>query len=87
LLAPDIDFRAMTPRRFWEGTSAAAVVHDIILGEWFTVADHLEASEVVGTSTIADCRRTGYRLRFNSQTGSFMVEQLTSFGVVDGRIG
>ena len=30
LLTPDIDFWAMTPQRFWEATSAAAVVHDII---------------------------------------------------------
>ena len=35
LLTPDTDFRAMTPRRFWEAT-AAAVVHDIIFGKWFT---------------------------------------------------
>lgn len=87
LLTPDIDFRAMTPRRFWEATSAAAVVHDIIFGKWFTVTDHIEASEVVGTSTIADCHRVGYRLRLTNSTGSFVVEQQAYFGVVDGRIG
>jgi hypothetical protein len=87
LLTPDIDFRAMTPRQFWEASPAAAVVHEIIFGKWFTVADHIEASEVVGTSTIADCHRVGYRLRLTNSTGSFVVEQPAFFGVVDGRIG
>ena len=87
LLTPDIDFLAMTPRRFWETTSAPAVVHDIIFGKWFTVADHIEASEVVGTSATADCHRVGYRLRLTNSTGSFVVEQQAYFGVVDGRIG
>ena len=59
LLRPDIDFRAMTLRRFWEATSAAVVVHNIIFGKGFRVTDHIEASEVVGTSTIADCHRWG----------------------------
>jgi len=87
LLTPDIDFRAMTPRRFREATSAAAVVHDIIFGNWFTVTDHIEASEAVGTSTIADCHRVGYRLRLTNSTGSLVVEQQAYFGVGDGRIG
>ena len=86
LLTPDLDFRAMTPRRFWEATSAAAVVHDIIFGKWFTVTDHIEASEVVGTSTIADCHRVGYRFRLTRSTGSFVVEQQAYFSVTDDRI-
>ena len=32
LLAPHIDFRAMTPSRFWEASSAAEVVDEVILG-------------------------------------------------------
>ena len=87
LLTPDIDSRAMTPRRFWEAKSPAAVVNDIILGKWFAVTDHIEASEVVGTRTFADCHRVGYRLRLTNSTGSFVVEQHAYFGVVDGRIG
>ena len=43
LLAPDIDFQVMSQRRFWEATSAAAVVHDIIFGNWFAATDHIEA--------------------------------------------
>ena len=86
LLTPDIDFRAKTPKQFWEATSAAAVVHDIIFGKWLTGADHIEAIEVVETSTIADCHRVGYRLRLTNSTGSFVVEQQAFFCVVDGRI-
>jgi hypothetical protein len=86
LLAADVDFRAMTPQEFWEATSVGAAVHEIIFGKWFTGTDHIEASEVVGTSTISDCHRVGYRLRLTNLKGSFVVEQQAYFGVVNGRI-
>ncbi len=87
LLTPEVDFRAMTPRRFWEAASAAAVIHDIIFGQWLTATDHVEASEVLGTSTIADCHRVAYKPRLTNPKGSFEVEQLPYFSIVDGRIG
>jgi len=45
LLDPEIDFRAMTPGRFWEETSAVAVVNDVIFGRWFESTDRIEAIE------------------------------------------
>jgi hypothetical protein len=87
LLTPEVDFRAMTPRQFREAASAAAIIHDIIFGQWFTATDHVEAGQVPGTSTIADCHRVAYKLRLTNSKGSFEVEQQAYFSVVDGRIG
>jgi hypothetical protein len=30
LVAPDVDFRAMTPGRFWEADSPQRVVHEVL---------------------------------------------------------
>ena len=35
LLAPDVNFRALTPGKSWESEDADAVVDDVILGKWF----------------------------------------------------
>src|SRR5450755_2902722 len=45
LLAPDIDFRALTPGRFWEATTRAEVVDSVFFGNWFAPSDHIEAVE------------------------------------------
>ena len=36
LLSPAVNFRAVTPGKFWEGDNANAVVDDVILGKWFS---------------------------------------------------
>mgnify|MGYP003432020182 FL=1 len=41
LFAPNVDFRAMTPGRFWEADSPQRVVHEGLY-EWFEPDDVIE---------------------------------------------
>lgn len=42
LLAPDVDFKALTPRKFWEASTPAEVV-DVLFDNWFEEQDHIDA--------------------------------------------
>jgi hypothetical protein len=85
LLSDDIDFKALTPNRFWEAASAESVVGDVF-GHWFGATDQIESVEAVECTTIADRQRVGYRLRVTNGDGTFAVEQQAYFDVRDGRI-
>lgn len=86
ILKPEINFRAMTPGTFWESSSAAEVVKDIICGKWFEPSDHIVSSEITGTATIADCHRVGYCFRVSNSQGSYIVEQQAYYCVEDKQI-
>jgi len=86
VLAPDVDFRAMTPQRFWESASPHEIVDDVILGRWFDPSDHIDSLERVETDTVADRERIVYRFHVTNADGAFLVEQSAYFSVVDDRI-
>jgi hypothetical protein len=86
LLDPDVDFRGLTPSRFWEASSATALVDDIILGAWFEGGDHIDALEHVELGSVADRDRVAYLLRIRTSDGMFQVEQQAYFGAENGRI-
>ncbi|HUI49156.1 MAG TPA: hypothetical protein VL119_10695 [Acidimicrobiia bacterium] len=86
LLDSDVDFRAMTPTRFWEATRAEEVVKDVIFGRWFAPTDEIEAVEHVECEAFADRFRVGYRFRVRNADGSFAVEQQAYYGVDGERI-
>ena len=85
LLAPDLDFRAMTPARFWEASSADEVA-DVVLGTWFGGDRHLDSLEQLDTDVMADRERVGYRFRATTPDGPTLVEQQAYLGVEDGRV-
>lgn len=85
LIAPDIDFRGLTPRRFWEAADADAVL-EILFGNWFEDSDEIRTLERVETDTVADRERVGYRLSIRNPDGEFLVEQQAYVGARDGRI-
>jgi hypothetical protein len=87
LLADSVDFRAMTPRRVWEGDSATTVIDDVVLGSWFEASDHIESLESVETHDVADCSRVGYRLLVRNDDGLHLVEQQAFLAETEGRIG
>jgi hypothetical protein len=89
LLDPTLDFRAMTPRRFWESASADEVVDDIILGTWFDPNDHIDSLEELEVGEpVLDCERVGYRFRITNPDGAYLVEQQAYYRVDDAdRIG
>jgi hypothetical protein len=86
LLDPKVDFKGLTPRKFWETTSAEELVDDIILGAWFDPTEHIETLEDVESGTVADRERVAWRLRVRTPDGLFLVEQQAYFGVEDDRI-
>ena len=74
LLSPQIEFRALTPRRSWEADDPQAVL-EIIFGNWFEDSDRIEALESVDTDAVADREQLRYRLSVSNPEGSFVVEQ------------
>jgi hypothetical protein len=86
LLSPEVDFRGMTPGRFWEAQSASDVVNDIIFGHWFEPSDHIDDLQHVEHDMIGDRRRVGYRFLVTNDAGSFIVEQQAYFEVEEDRI-
>jgi hypothetical protein len=86
LLAPEVDFRAMTPSRFWESNSAVEVVDDVVLGKWFEPTDLIESIEGIQQDVVIDRERVGYRFRVTNADGAFIVEQQAYLGVQDDRI-
>lgn len=87
LLAESIDFRGMTPRRFWEATTPPEVVDEIILRHWFEPADTItEIVSITSTGQVGDTEHLAYRLRMENPEGSFILEQQAYYTVEQGKI-
>lgn len=73
-LHPDIDFRAMTPKRVWEADGAAGV--EEVLRAWFEhperEVERVEATEPV---SVEDTVRVGWRVYGTEANGPFVYEQ------------
>ena len=74
LLHPEIDFRALTPRRSWEAGDPDTVIEQI-LKSWIEPDEHVEELIAVDSDTIGDRERVGYRYRLRTPDGIFVVEQ------------
>lgn len=86
LLADDIDFRALTPRKFWEMSTGKDVVADAI-GVWFDDGDDIEELSSVSVRPVAGDRwHLSYRLQVRNADGVHTVEQQAYFDCADGRI-
>ena len=85
LLDPNIDFRALTPRKAWEAREAGQVI-DKVLRVWFDDSDVLEELVKVETDEMADRRRVSYRLRGRNYDGPFLIEQQAYYTEREGRI-
>jgi len=85
LLHPEVDFRGMTPGRFWEASNAVQAVDEIVRS-WFEDSDQIDELLQVETSRVADRERVGYRLAVSNPDGSFIVEQQAYYETSDGSI-
>ena len=85
LLHPQVDFRAMTPKRTWEAEGPEDVVKAISV--WFNESDVIEDVDVLETDAFADRERVGYRFRIRNDDGLYLVEQQAYLGELDGQIG
>jgi hypothetical protein len=86
MLHPEVDFRALTPRRDWEASDPETVVGSV-LRQWFEDSDEIEELLKLETDAFADRERVGYRFLVRNPEGLFEVEQQVYIGEVDGRIG
>jgi hypothetical protein len=86
LMHPEIDFRAMTPSRFWEAADREAVL-SVLLRQWFEDSDEIEALGRLESDAFADRERVGYRFSVRNPDGRFLVEQQAYLSERDGRIG
>jgi hypothetical protein len=85
LLHPEIDFRGLTPSRFWEASSPDDVV-EILFGSWLEDKDQVEAIVGIEGDTVADRERVGYRFTVTNPDGRFLVEQQAYLSTRDGQI-
>jgi hypothetical protein len=86
VLAPDVDFRGLTPNRLWEAPSAEALVDDVLLGAWLEAGDHIDALADLQTGSVGGRHRVGYRLQVSNADGTHQVEQQAYFDVEHDRI-
>jgi hypothetical protein len=86
LLHPEIDFRGLTPRRFWEAADPDTAI-SAILRQWFEDSDDIVALEHLETDSFADRERVGYRFRVRNPNGVHLVEQQVYIEARDGKIG
>ncbi|HVK26295.1 MAG TPA: hypothetical protein VM677_33510 [Actinokineospora sp.] len=86
LLADDIDFKALTPNKFWEGHSRAEVL-DVVFGSWFEESDHID--ELAGVETgeaVGDTARVAYRFHITNADGPHVVEQQAYYREADDKV-
>jgi hypothetical protein len=81
LLADNVDFRAMTPGKFWETSNASGVVEGILLGTWFEPQDRVTSIEHIETGAVGARQRVRYQFALTNPEGDFLVEQQMYFDV------
>ena len=79
LLRADVDFRAMTPGRFWEPSGVEAIVDETLLGKWFEPEDEITEIIELETGHVGPRDRVRYRFRVVSPDGDHVVEQQAYF--------
>jgi hypothetical protein len=85
LLCPDIEFRALTPRRAWEAATVPDTLH--ILGTWFDVATVVDDVLAVRTHAVGDRHCVTYRFAGEQPQGRFVVEQHAYYTEREERVG
>lgn len=85
LLAPRIEFRALTPRRSWEADDPASVVEGV-LSCWFKDSDLIDEVVAIETDAFSDRCRVSYRFHGRNEDGPFVLEQQAYYSERDGRI-
>src|SRR3954454_22857925 len=86
VLHPDVDFRGLTPNRFWEADDRDAVL-DIVFGVWFGSHDELEELVLLESDVFADREQVRFRFRGRNRDGPMIVEQQAYLAQRDNVIG
>jgi hypothetical protein len=86
VLHAEIDFRGMTPNRFWEAHDRDAVL-EIVFGSWFEPHDELDELLLLESDAFADREQLRFRFRGRKHDVPMVVEQQAYLTERDGRIG
>jgi hypothetical protein len=84
LLDPEVEFRALTPRRAWEADGDSPTVD--LFRKWFDQATVIEHVEQVQTHTVGDRQHLVYRFSGHDDDAPFVIEQQVYFTEREGRI-
>jgi ketosteroid isomerase-like protein len=85
VLAPDVDFRGLTPGRHWEAADAREAI-DGVFKSWFEPGDDVYEVVDVATDRVVDRERVVYRARIRNSEGDFVCEQTAYYDTANGRI-
>ena len=86
LLRTDVDFKAMTPGKFWEAHDADVIVDETMLGTWFQPERRITETLAVDTDTLGSMDRVGYRFQVRRPDGDFTIEQQAYYETDGDRI-
>lgn len=85
LFATPVEFRAVTPRRFWDAETPTDVA-DIVLGTWFDGGKQVMHVSLVEDDTVGDLSKISYRMSVATESGPTVIEQVAYYAVQDDRI-
>ena len=85
LRGPDVECRAVTPRRFWEADSAEETLR--ILATWFNPSRVVHEVLALSTDLVADRQSVTYRFAGEEERRGFAIEQHAYYTARDDRIG
>ena len=86
VLAPEVDFRGLTPGRAWEASTPLEVA-DVVLGHWFEDSDHVEAlTRFQRGPAVEAVQQAAYRFDLVNDRGPHTVEQQVYYRVDDDRL-
>jgi hypothetical protein len=74
LLADEIDFKGLTPRKFWEAGNPDEVA-EIVFGTWFEDEDRILEVHVTDGEPVEDTEQVTYRFAIENPDGPHTVEQ------------
>lgn len=86
VLSPGVDFRAMTPGKFWESDDVDVIVDETMLGTWFDPDRRITEVLAVDTDRVGSLDRVGYRFKVERPEGSFVIEQQAYYETRDDQI-
>jgi hypothetical protein len=85
IFATPVQFRAVTPRRFWDAETPAEIA-DIVLGTWFDEGRQITQLCLVEDDTVGDVSKISYRMSVATESGPTVIEQVAYYTVQDDRI-
>jgi len=82
---PDVNFRAMTPGRFWEANTHAELA-EVLFGSWLEPTDEVVALLSTSTGEVSTRHHVAYRLHLRNADGDAVMEQQMYYNVTAGKI-